>query len=226
MTQRPVLLFGASRGVGRELADRMRARGVDVTALVRPASDTSALDALGVRVVRGDALAADDVARAFAAAPAGAAVVSTLGSRAGEPPAVDEAGNRIVIDRALAMRSERLVLVTAIGCGEMAVHRSARARAAFGTIVDAKTRAERHLRRTGLPYTILRPGGLRDGAPTGRGMLTRDPRVHGFLRRADLAVLIERVLRDRGTLGRALAAVDLDQARGEGPIEPFPLAQG
>lgn len=224
MNHRPVLLFGATRGAGLELARELRSRGVGMTALVRPGSDASALAALAVRIVRGDALAADDVARAFADGPEGAAVVSMLGSRAGESTDVDEAGNRIVIDHALAVRSPRLVLVTAIGCGEMASHRSERARAAFGSIVDAKTRAERHLRRTDLSYTILRPGGLRDGAPTGRGVLSSDPRVHGFIRRADLAVLIERVLRDPATLGRALAAVDGDEARGEAPSERFPLA--
>lgn len=224
MSGRSVLVFGASRGAGLELARRLRAQGVGVTALVRPGSDAATLDALGVRIVRGDALAAEDVGRAFALTPAGAAVVSTLGSRGGGARAVDEAGNRIVIDQALAARPERFVLVTAIGCGEMAAYRSERARAAFGAVVDAKTRAEEHLRGSALPYTILRPGGLRDGEPTGQGLLSSDPRIHGFLRRADLALLIERVLRDPATLGRALAAVDAGEARCEAPIEPFPLA--
>lgn len=224
MNERSVLVFGASRGAGLELARHLRTRGIAVAALVRPGSDAAALDALAVRVVRGDALAADDVARAFAAAPRGAAVVSLLGSRGGDAQSVDEAGNQIVIDRALAARPERLVLVTAIGCGEMAEHRSEQARAAFGAVVDAKTRAEEHLRRTDLSYTLLRPGGLRDGEATGRGLLSSDPRIHGFIRRADLALLVERVLRDPATIGRALAAVDADEARCEAPIEPFPLA--
>jgi len=106
----------------------------------------------------------------------------------------------------------------------MEPYRSERARAAFGAIVDAKTRAELRLRKTALPYTIVRPGGLRDGPATGRGLLSDDPQLHGFIRRADLALLIERVLRDPATLGRALAAVDASEARSAAPLEVFPLS--
>ena len=223
MSRRAVLLFGASRGAGLALARLLCERDVAVTALVRPATDAAELDALGVRVVRGDALVAGDVARAYAAAPAGAAVVSTLGGRIGETPSVDEVGNCIVIAAALGAPPERFVLITSIGCGEMSEHRSEAARAAFGSVVESKTRSERYLRETDLPYTILRPGGLRDGPATGRGVLSSDPRIHGLIGRADLALLIERVLRDRSTLGRALAAVDADHARSDAPIEPFAL---
>jgi uncharacterized protein YbjT (DUF2867 family) len=216
-------LFGASRGAGLALAQRLRARGAAVTALVRTPAAAADLEREGVRVVLGDALERGDVGRAFAAAPAGAAVVSTLGGRVGDRRLVDDEGNAHVIDLARTTDATRLVLVTAIGCGAMAPHRSEPARAAFGAVVDAKTRAEERLRRSGLPYTIVRPGGLRDGPATGRGLLTEDPTVHGFIHRAELAALIERVLRDLATLGRALAAVDEDQVRGPAPSEPFPL---
>jgi putative heme utilization carrier protein HutX len=46
----------------------------------------------------------------------------------------------------------------------------------------------------------------------------------GASRRAGVALLIERVLRDTGTLGGAFAAVDLEEARCANPIQPFPLA--
>jgi len=219
-----VLLFGASRGSGLELARRLVARGVDVTALLRSESARDALERTGVRVVLGDALSPEDVSRAFDAAPAGAAVVSTLGGAPGDRTRVDELGNRHVIDRARAVGSRRIVLVTSIGCGEMAPYRSPQAIAAFGAVVEAKTRAEEHLRATPLAWTLVRPGGLRDGPPTGRGVLTDDPEVHGFIRRSDLATLVERVLYDPATVGRALAAVDSGEARCVRPIVPFPLA--
>ena len=106
----------------------------------------------------------------------------------------------------------------------MAPYRSERAIAAFGAAVDAKTRAEEHLRQTIPQGTAIRPGGLRSEPATGRGILTTDPQMHGFIHRADVADLIVRALRDEGTAGRAFAAVDADQAKSVNPITPFPLS--
>lgn len=224
MSRREVLLFGASRGAGLALAERLRARGDRVTALARAGAGVAALDALGVATLVGDALDPDAVARAFARVAPGTAVVSLLGGGRDPGPLVDDTGNGHVIDAAVAAGAGPFVLVTAIGCGEMAPHRSERARAAFGAIVDAKTRAEERLRASGLEHAIVRPGGLRDGPPTGRAILCDDPAVHGFVRRSDLAALLDRVLRDPATRGRALAAVDADESRSDTPRTPFPLA--
>lgn len=220
----PVLIFGASRGVGFALAALLRERGAPVRAMLRSDAGRGELEALGVRVARGDALDRADVAAAFAGLPAPAWVVSTLGGKAADGRRADDEGNITVIDAAVAARAQRLVLVTSMGCGEMAPYRSAAARAAFGDAVDAKTRAEDHLRRTGLAYTILRPGGLRSEPATGRGVLSADPEMHGYIHRADVALLVERVMRDPTTVGRAFAAVDADLARCANPLAPFPLA--
>lgn len=221
-----VLLFGASRNTGFALARLLAEHGVGVTALIRSDAARERLERAGVQAVPGDALRPEDVALAFERAPTGSAVVSTLGSAdTTREPLVDEAGNRNVIDCAIAARTPRVVLVTSIGCGEMAPYRSAQAVAAFGAVVDAKSRAESRLRSSALDWTIVRPGGLRDGEPTGRAVLTRDPEVHGFIRRSDLALLLDRVLHDETTSGEALAAVDTAESRCVRPIVPFPLAQ-
>lgn len=218
---RPVLIFGASRGVGLHLARLLRRDGVPVLAMLRPSSDDAPLTSMGVRVIRGDALARADVERTLAWVPGECDVVSTLSGRDGTR-FVDDEGNIHVIDAA-AGHAGRFVLVTSIGCGEMAPFRSERAIAAFGAAVDAKTRAEEHLRRVIPSATIVRPGGLRDEPATGRGLLSTDPQMHGFIHRPDVADLVRRVLRDPATQGRAFAAVDADQARSPNPIEAFPL---
>lgn len=223
MNHDSVLLFGAGGGTGLELARLLRSEGVDVTAMLRRDAAKPALEAVGVRVVSGDAFDAGDVARAFRAAPRGAAVVSALGGRPEAGRLVDEVGNAHAIEAATAGGSRRFLLVTSIGCGEMAPYRSAQAIAAFGALVDAKTRAEERLRSSPLAWTIVRPGGLRVGPANGRGILTRDPEVHGFIRRANLALLIEHLLGAPTSFGEALAAVDSDAARCARPIEPFPL---
>jgi uncharacterized protein YbjT (DUF2867 family) len=205
---RPVLIFGASRGVGLALAQFLRERGAPVSAMLRPSTAAGDLERIGVRVVRGDALSREDIARAFAMQEAVCDVVSTLGGRAPDGRFVDEDGNIAVIDEAAAHPIGRFVLVTSIGCGDMAPFRSARAIAAFGAAVDAKTRAEEHVRRVIPAATIIRPGGLRSEPATGRAILTQDPQTHGMIHRADVAALALRALDDPATEGQTFAAID------------------
>jgi len=220
----PLVIFGASRGVGLELARLACAGGRRLIALVREGSPRADLDAIGAAVVTGDAL--DPAAAEAACRAAGGAfdLVSTLGGRTADGRFVDEWGNIAAVDTAAAMPCRRLVLVTSMGCGEMAPYRSERAIAAFGAAVDAKTRAEDHMRGTVPRGTAIRPGGLRSEPPTGRGILSADPEIHGFINCADVADLVLRALDDPATEGRFLAAVDADNARSVHPIEPFPLA--
>lgn len=223
MRNERVLIFGATRGVGLELARLLRARGAEVVAMARPESDVEPLRALGVRLVEGDALSAADVAAAFEALGSGGRVVSTLGTAFGQPPVVDREGNVRVIEEAERHGVERFVLVTSLGCGETRPHMAERVAAVLGPIVDAKTEAEERLARSSLAWTIVRPGGLRSDPATGRGVLTEDPTIHGFVHRADVAELVARVLGDPATVGKKLAAVDAALAHGPNPLDPFPL---
>lgn len=219
----PLVIFGASRGVGLELARLARHGGRPVVALVRDGSPHSELDAAGVMVVTGDVLDPQAVSVACAAAGGPFDLVSTVGGRTADGRFTDEWGNIAAVDAAAAGPCRRLVLVTSMGCGEMAPFRSERAIAAFGAAVDAKTRAEDHMRRAFPRGTAIRPGGLRSEPATGRGILSADPEIHGFIHRADVAELVLRALDDAATEGRFLAAVDADQARSVHPVEPFPL---
>jgi len=222
----PTVIFGARSGVGFHLARLLRQARVPVIAMLRPGADAAALEALGVRVTRGDAFSRRDVDATLALAGEGEFdVVSTVGGRGEDGRFADEDGNVNIADAAAARGVGRFVLVTSIGCGDMAPHRSGRAIAAFGASVDAKTRAENHARRVIRSATFIRPGGLRSEPATGRGILSDDPQIHGFIHREDVADLVARVLRDPATEGRAFAAVDADQAHCVNAIEPFPLAR-
>ena len=222
---RPLLIFGASRGVGLELARLESAAGRSVVALLRPKSDGGHLQQIGVQILRGDALSRPDIGQALASFSGSFDVVSTLGGRGGGGRLADDDGNINVIDAVAASDGAgRFVFVTSMGCGDMAPYRSEKAVAAFGAVVDAKTRAEDRLRETDLDWTILRPGGLLSEPSTGNGLLTQNPEVHGFIRRADVALLIFRVLRDPTTSRKAFAVVDLNRMNCETPVNRFPLA--
>lgn len=223
---RPLVIFGASRGVGLELARLERVAGRHVVAPVRPQSDIAALDGTGAAILRADALSRQDVTGALARIGGDVDIVSTLGGQAGDGRRADDEGNINVIDAAVATgRARRLLLVTSIGCGEMAPFRSARAIAAFGAAVDAKTLAEERLRSSGLAWTIIRPGGLLSEPATGRGLLSEDPQIHGSIHRADVARLVFRALRDAATVCHAFAAVDAERMNSVNVRPSFPLAE-
>lgn len=206
-----VLIFGATRNTGLEVARLLRARGETVTAFVRPNSDRTALQALGgVRLLQGDALSADDVRGAVTAARY-SAILTTLGCfRCEADQRPDYIGNRNVFDAAKAANVRRVLMVSTLGAGDSADAPPFIAKWLLGGSMELKTQAENHLRGLDLDYTIIRPGGLKDAEPTGNGVLIESPEAMGIITRADLAQQIVDCLDDAATIGHSYAAVDTE----------------
>jgi nucleoside-diphosphate-sugar epimerase len=156
------LVTGATGFVGGHLVDHLLAQGDAVTALVRSPLKAAPLEALGVRLVRGDL---HDHA-AMAQAAAGQDVVYHV---AGAVAARDEAaylsGNRDgtanVLRAAEAAGSPRFVLVSSMAAGgpaQRGVPRRSdepdRPVTAYGR---SKLASEAVVRASRLPWTILRP---------------------------------------------------------------------
>jgi uncharacterized protein YbjT (DUF2867 family) len=207
-----VLVIGGTRATGLEVVRLLRSRGDDVVVLVRPGSDAGRVEALGARVVRGDALRPQDISAAFAAGPV-RAVVSTLGARSLDGPRPDFEGNRNAVDAARFAGVRRFVLVTVIGAGESRDAAPAIARYVLRNVIPEKTKAEDYLRTSGLDFTIIRPGGLLDKEAEGRAYLTEDTRAMSWIRRADLAVLTVQVMDDPRAIGKVYHAFDPDRTR-------------
>ena len=203
----PIVLFGASRGLGFEVARYFRAQGVDVYAMVRRAESAEALEAMGVKVVLGDALEQESISRLLDSAPGNAVAVSTMGSFNADVP-VDYIGHRLVIDELEQRNMRRFVMVTSLGCGDSWPFLSDRAKVAFGKAVREKSLAESWLSTSQLEYTILRPGGLQDGEVTEQGELSQHCEVHGLITRAEVARLIYQVLPDANAVGQIYSCVD------------------
>lgn len=223
-TDRGMIIFGASRGAGLELAKLARGQGWRVVAMLREGRDPAPLQALGVEVVAGDAFEADQVAAAYAAAKGCDVAVSTLGGHPNIERRPDFEANKVVIDAAKQAGIARFLLVTTVGAGDSFDAMPPQARAVLGEAAAAKTKAEEHLRASGLSYTILRPGHLLDDAATGDGVLAEDAKMIGAIPRAELAVLILRALATDATLGKTLSAASAAKimARGESTDVPLP----
>jgi uncharacterized protein YbjT (DUF2867 family) len=200
----PVLVFGGTSGTGLAAVQVLRSQDVPVTVFVRPTSDTSVLDPLGVETVVGDALNAEDVTAAFATG-AYKTVISSLGGRRGEPrPDLD--GNKNITAAAKAAGATRVVQISSIGVGDTREPPGEGANF-MAEVFYLKTLAEDDLMNSGLDYTIVRPGGLRRGEATGTGVYQEDERM-GSIDRQELGRLVVEILKDDATIGKVLYAFD------------------
>jgi uncharacterized protein YbjT (DUF2867 family) len=200
------LLFGATRNTGLEVARILVARGDKVTAFIRLSSNRSDLEQLGVDIVVGDALNVNTVNAAFADKNY-YAVLSTIGCFNCDPP-VDFVGNMNIVDASVQAGIQRMLMITTIGAGDSYAAAPWLSARFLAGMIPMKTQAEEHLRSSQLDYTIIRPGGLRSGSSTGRGVLSEDKDTFGYINRKDLAELIVACFDDQQTIGKTLAAVD------------------
>lgn len=201
-----ILLAGASRGTGLEVARLLSSRGEAVTALVRPTASMTGLLQLPVKLFRGNILDSRSVQGAFASG-AFRAVISTVGGKRGEPRP-DHQGIRIIVDAAQKAGVRRCILVSAIGAGDSRSAVSAQVLEFLGEVLEEKTLGENYLRASGLDYTILRPGGMTHEPASGTALRTEDHGVMGTIHRQDLARLVLEVLDDPASIGRIFHVLD------------------
>ena len=205
-----VLIFGASRETGLEVARILTARGEAVAAFVRPASDIAELKSLKLQqIVYGDVLDGVAVGKAFAAGRF-RAVVCTIGAQRGQVPRPDFEGVKVIVDsiRKLTTSVPRLLLVTVIGAGDSRDAVAPKVLEVLGEVIRLKTLAEEYVVASGVKYTILRPGGMTSEPASGTGIRTEDHKSMGVISRADLARLIVECLDDESTNGRIYHTVD------------------
>lgn len=203
-----ILLFGGTGRTGLEVAKLLVGRGGQVTAVVRPGSDSSELETVGVSLLTGNPLEDGPVQQAFGS-DTYKAVISTLGHRRGEPgPRADLAGTKLIVDAAVQYGITRMLMVTMIGTGDSIGAVSDKVVEFLGDAIEAKTEAEAYLKDSGLDYTILRPGGLSSDPATGTGEKTTDHNVMGVITTGDLARLVVECLDDDDTIGQTYHTID------------------
>ena len=204
-----VFVAGGSKGVGRSVIDKLLESGAEVVALIRSDEVVAELNQLeGVQAIKGDAFEYKNVENAIYGCDA---AISTLGGSTGDnDKRVDYTGNSNVIEACGILGVTRVVLVTSIGCG---TSKEAAPPAVFEVLKDvlaAKEKAERMLIRyyTNMNWTIIRPGGLKSEAQTGKAILTEDTKALGSIHRQDVANLVVQALNSPKTERKVLSAID------------------
>ncbi len=204
-----ILIAGATGGVGQQLVAQARAAGQPVRVLTRSAERARALwgGDPGVEIVPGDTTRLETLTRPVTAVRA---VICATGADgpAGpySPEHVDYEGVRNLVLSARAAGVGYFVLVSSI-----AVTHPEHPLNKFGQVLTWKLRGEAVVRTSGLPYTIVRPGGLTD-APGGRSALRLDQgdRITGRVSRADVATVCLQALRQERALNTTFEMVAVD----------------
>ena len=218
-----VFLAGASRGVGREIAKQLVVAGYQVTALLRSSQAEAELTAMGMTVVKGDALAGETIAQLISE-QAPDAVISTIGGLPSDGGVrADFLGNKNLIDGAVAANAKRFVLISSIGSGDSVQALPPNVIETLGPVLKEKAQAEEHLAKSGLAYTVIRPGGLLSEPVTGEAVLTEDPTVAGSIPRAAVAELAVKCLASDKAVNKIFSAIDLSIKRSDKAFKVFEL---
>jgi uncharacterized protein YbjT (DUF2867 family) len=202
-----VLIIGASRGIGLETARAALRAGHSVRALARSAAGIPIEDA-NLDKVAGNALDPDTIRSALRGIDV---VIQTLGVDF-SPRLVFEGtrlfseSTRILVD---AMKATgRLITVTGLGAGDSRGHGGLLYDAVvfpllLKRVYDDKDVQEWIVRSSGLDWTIVRPGLLKDSPATGSYRVLTAPRDwrFGAISRADVADFLVRQVDDRTLIG-------------------------
>ncbi|RBP16497.1 putative NADH-flavin reductase [Roseiarcus fermentans] len=187
-----VLVVGASKGIGLEAVSVALRAGHRVRAFARSA-DAIALTHANLEKRRGNALDPADVEGALDGIDA---VIETLGVPVRDlmaPVTLFSEATRVLVPAMERQGVKRLIAVTGFGAGDSRVAinwlQMAPFRLFLGRAYDDKGVQERIIKESGLDWTIVRPGVLVPGPPSGRCKALTEPSQwrNGLVSRADVA---------------------------------------
>lgn len=149
---------GATGATGSRIVTQLVARGVPVVALVRDASTARSQLPPEVTLVEGTVTDKESLRRAMAGCTV---LLSATGARPSFDPTgpyqVDYEGTKNLVDVAKEVGIDQVVMVSSL-----CVSRFFHPLNLFFLILYWKQQAEAYLQASGLTYTIVRPGGLKD----------------------------------------------------------------
>ncbi|BDA67721.1 3-beta hydroxysteroid dehydrogenase/isomerase [Rivularia sp. IAM M-261] len=149
---------GATGETGRRIVTELVARNIPVRALVRDIDKARSILPAGVDLVQGDVLEPGTLTTALADSTV---VLCATGAKPSFDPTgpykVDLEGTKNLVDAAKGKGIEHFVLVTSL-CTSQFFHPLN----LFWLILVWKKQAEEYLQKSGLTYTIVRPGGLKN----------------------------------------------------------------
>lgn len=201
-----IIVFGADRPLGFEIAKALAAAGKQVSAVVPPDADRAALQALKITVLATDLLEPEALKTAFAAAPLRAVVAPYNAESEGSALGLD--GTRNIIEATKDAGVPRFVLVSPTGAGDSVATLPWYVRILRGDVADVEA-VEDETRQSGLDFTIVRAGWiLEDAEPQGGVTLDEGGQAFSWIAAGDLAHLVAGIIDAKSLEGRTTTAVD------------------
>ena len=206
-----ILVIGASRGTGLETVRMALAAGHHVRALARSAASIPIVDER-LEKITGDATDRTALLNALEGIDA---VIVTLGvspslSTSLSGTRLFSTATRALVDTMKEKGVRRLVAITGIGAGESRGHGGPLYDwvifpLMLKRVYDDKDMQEQIIRRSGLDWTIVRPGLLTNGPETGRYRALLDPAQWraDSISRADVADFLAKEVTERKYVGQA-----------------------
>jgi len=209
-----VVVVGGGQS-GQPLARILVDQGYDVRVMTRNPATASGLPA-AARIVGGDATRPETLGPGLKDADY---VIATIGSAcerdkpfaAGAGPEdIDYRGIEKLARAAKAAGVRQFVLLSSIGAGN--TDPKAPLNAMCGMVLEWKGKGEDALRNSGVPYTIVRPGGLKPfpGQPACKegieplALAARDSMSGGVVCRADVALVMADALGNAAAVGKTV----------------------
>ncbi len=182
-----VLVAGATGGTGRALVSNLQAQGYAVRAFVRDAAKARVVLGDSVEYAEGDVR---DIATILPAMTGATYAVSAIGAGRGDPAngpeAVDFGGVANLANAAAEAGIKQFVLVSSSGVTQEDHFLNK----VMDNVLLWKFRGEEVLRAAGIPYTVVRPGGLIN-TPGGNDALVfaQGDTTAGRISREDVALI-------------------------------------
>jgi uncharacterized protein YbjT (DUF2867 family) len=195
-----IVIAGGHGQIALHLERLLAARGDEPVGLIRNPDHAADLQAAGATpvVVDLERATVDQLAASLAGADA---VVFAAGAGPGSgvdrKDSVDRAAAALLADAAQAAGVRRYVMVSAMGADGYDPDSTD----VFQVYLRAKAQADADLRGRDLDWTVVRPGGLTNSAPTGLVTLG-DSTGRGSIPRADVAAVLLAVLDHPTTVGK------------------------
>ncbi len=207
-TNELALVVGASGRTGRRVVRALRRQGFRARAMIRDASQRSLVEGEGVEVFVGDVTCEEDVRRALEGA---GCVLSALGSKN-----IGDAAHIELIEYTTIAELSQLAREAGarhfVLCSSMGVEIPDMI-PPLAEILRQKRRGELALEGSGVPFTIVRPGGLNDDPGGGGIAIARALPGFGTISRDDVAEVMVQALLQPAARNRIVEIINAPDGR-------------
>ena len=200
-----VLIAGANGTTGKIIVNLLKeSQYFRPIAMVRKKEQLEQFENMGVKTILGDleedlVHTMEDIDKViFAAGSGGKKVVE-----------VDQEGAKRLIDVAKMAHVKKFIMLSSIGADQPEKADK------LQDYLRAKQNADEHLRHSGLNYTIVRPGALKNAEGVGRIVLAKSLDKEGDISRQDVAQTLVRVLHDTTANATTFEILEGDTLIGE-----------